>query len=471
MDMENGNDFAQKLISLVEQKSEWYDSEELPRLLENFRLLHTCVKNLFDFLAKKSLITPDPYKLDKKISDVELPDSSQFIESERSVIMGQRFSDYESSLDFLCNYYKFSVAHITLPNIKKLVDLANAIHWNSFTVNNNKINTRVLALLIAEARQNSDALSVSMISDSLAKAASSQSAVLEILKGFSDFQRERYKVSVRNIVMASPGYSKEKAMESTSAEIAMIRKHFSALGKMPFYNELIEEIALEDQSPNKEQLQAKSLQKLNIDSKNEVKKEKKVDTKAMLMLSVAVLGATASQFVQIMQKVQENHDVLESEHNSFADKLKRVIRKAFGFQEKPVVYTVTIEDPSTDSKRQEKVNYQNVITELATKARRYTSISQKNTAGYKKVFALPEDKILDFVSAQVSECNRLLVILNALDGFFKSAAAPYDKAKIKGLKIDLTTLKNSIIKTNQHRAEYTSYIEEEEQMRKLGITG
>ena len=34
--MENGNDFAQKLISLVEQKSEWYDSEELPRLLENF---------------------------------------------------------------------------------------------------------------------------------------------------------------------------------------------------------------------------------------------------------------------------------------------------------------------------------------------------------------------------------------------------------------------------------------------------
>ena len=112
-----------------------------------------------------------------------------------------------------------------------------------------------------------------------------------------------------------------------------------------------------------------------------------------------------------------------------------------------------------------------MITELATKARRYTAISQKNSVGYKKVLALPEDKILDFVSAQISECNRLLIILNALDGFFKSAAAPYDKAKIKGLKIDLTTLKNSIIKTNQHRAEYTSYIEEEEQMRKLGITG
>jgi len=309
------------------------------------------------------------------------------------------------------------------------------------------------------------------VNDSLAKAAASQNAILETLKGFTDFQRERYKATVRNIVMTAPGYSKQKAMESTTAEISMIKKNFSALGKVPFYNELAEEIALEDQSPNKEQLQAKTLQKLNIAPKSETKKEKKVDTKAMLMLSIAVLGATSSQFVQIMQKVQENHDVLESEHNSFADKLKRVFRKAFGLQEKPVVYTVTIEDQSTDSKRHEKVNYQNVIMELATKARRYTAISQKNSVGYRKVLALPEDKILDFVSAQISECNRLLIILNALDGFFKSAAAPYDKAKIKGLKIDLTMLKNSIIKANQHRAEYTSYIEEEEQMRKLGITG
>lgn len=469
--MENGNDFTQKLFAALEEKTEWYDSDGLPEILENFRLLHTCVKNIFDFLEKKALITPDPYKLDKKISDIELPDSSQFIESERSVIIGQRFSDYESSLDFLCNYYKFSVAHITLPNVKKLVDLANAILWNSFTANSNKINTRVLANLVFEARQNSDGLTSSMINDSLSKAAQAQTDILAALKDYTDFLRELYKGNVRKNVMLSSGYDAGKSMESPSAEVAMIKKNFGAMGgKVPFYNELIEEIALEDQSPKKEELRSRTLQKLSVGSKKENKTKKTVDTKSILMSAIAVLGSTPQLLIQIAQKVQENHDVLESEHNTLFDKLKRVFRKAFGLQEKPVVYVVTIEDQTTGAKRQEKINYQEFIKEITTKARRYTAVSQKNSAGYRKVLSLPNDKILDFVSNQISECNKMLILLNALDGYFKSAAAPYDKAKIKGLKIDLTSLKNSVVKTNQHRAEYIAYVEEEEQMKKLGIT-
>ncbi len=469
--MENGNDFTQKLFVALEEKSEWYDSEGLPAILENFRLLHTCIKNIFDFLEKKALITPDPYKLDKKISDIEIPDSSQFIENERSVIIGQRFSDYESSLDFLCNYYKFSVAHITLPNVKKLVDLANSILWNSFTVNNNKINTRVIASLVFEARQNSDGLTVSMINDSLQKASQAQTEIISALKDYTDFLKELYKGNVRKTVMVSPNFDLNKAMESPTAEVAMIKRNFSSMGKVPFYNELVEEIALEDQSPKKAELQARTLQKLSTSSKKENKKENKVDTKSILMSAIAILGATPSLLLQIMQKVQENHDVLESEHNSFFDKLKRVFRKAFGLAEKPLIYNIIIEDSSTGAKRTEKLNYQDFIKELATKSRRYSAVSQKNSIGYKKIFSLPEEKILEFISNQITECNKLMVILNALDGFFKSEAAPYDKAKIKGLKIDLTTLKNSIVKTNQRRAEYIAYVEEEEQMKKLGITG
>ena len=84
---------------------------------------------------------------------------------------------------------------------------------------------------------------------------------------------------------------------------------------------------------------------------------------------------------------------------------------------------------------------------------------------------MPEEKIAEFVGAQITECNKMMVILNALDEFFKNAANSENKSKIKGLKIDITTLKNSVVKANQHRADYSSYIEEAEQMKKLGITG
>ncbi len=468
--MENSS-FTETLLKALNEKSQWYDNEELPRLLEEYRMLHTCVKTLFDFAIKKAVITPDPYKLDKKISDITTPDNSQFIESERSVFMGQRFSDYESTLDFLCNYYKFSVSHITIQNIKKLVDFTNAIQWTSFSINSNKINTRVLATIIFDARQNSDPMTASMVNDSLSKASKAVTEIMNMLKAFSEFQKENYKGLIRKNVIANPHFDGEKAKESISAEIQQIKKNFtSGMGKIPFYNELIEEIAQEDLGPNKEAMQKEVLAKLTIEKHESHKKETKVDTKAILMTAIQVLGAMPPQLLQILQKIQENHDILESEHNSFFDKLKKSLRKAFGLEEKPLYYMVTITDASTGAKRHDRINYQTFVNDLTIKSRRYTSVAQKNSPGFLKISSLPEEKIFDFLSSQISECNKMLVIANALDEYFKSAASPVNKPKIKGLKIDLTTLKNSVIKANQHRVEYSAYIEEEAQMRKLGIT-
>ena len=470
--MKNGNNFTETLMQALDAKCQWYDNEELPRILENYRLLHTCIRTLFDFLVKKAMITPDPYKLDKKISDIKAPDSEQFVENERSVIMGQRFSDYESTLDFLCNYYKFSVSQLTLGNIKKLVDLNNSISWNSFSANSNKINTRVLATMILDARQNSDTFTASMITDNLSKASQAINDINSALKDYTDFQREWYKGQVRKNVIAHPGFDQEKAQSAPAAETQQIKKHFAAaMGKVPFYSELIEEIVQEDQGDNKANLQKAVLAKLDVAKEETKKAENKIDTKSLIMGALQVLGAMTPQLSQILQKIQENHDILESEHNSFMDRLKRTLRKAFNIEEKPLYYSITIVDQSTGAKRIERINYKSLMADLSTKARRYASVAQKNSPGYQKIASMPEEKIAEFVTAQIADCNKMMVILNALDEFFKSAASPNNKSKIKGLKIDITTLKNSVVKANQHRADYSSYIEEAEQMKKLGITG
>ncbi len=469
--MENGNNFTETLLQALDEKAQWYDNTELPQILDNYRLLHTCVKVIFDFLVKKALITPDPYKLDKKISDIKAPDSGQFVENERSVIIGQRFSDYESTLDFLCNYYKFSVSQLSIGNIKKLIDLNNSITWNSFSANSNKINTRVLATMIFSARQNSDALTASMLNDNLSKASHALTDINSALKEYTDFQKEWYKGQIRKNVIMSPSFDANKALSDHASEMQQIKKNFAAgMGKIPFYNELIEEIIQEDQGEKKADLQQKLLAKLNIKKEESKKAEKRIDTKALIMGALQVLGATPPQLGGIAQKIQDNHDILESEHNTFMDKLKRALRKAFGLEEKPLYYTITITDQTTGAKRTERINYQTFITDLATKARRFASVAQTNSPGYKKIASMPEEKIAEFVAAQIMDCNKLMVLLGALDDFFKTTASTMNKSKIKGLKIDITTLKNSVVKANQLRVEYTSYIEEEEQMKKLGIT-
>ncbi|MBQ9207875.1 MAG: hypothetical protein IJ158_14340 [Treponema sp.] len=470
--MENGNNFNETFLQAVDAKAQWYDTEELPKILDNYRLMHTCVKVIFDFLVKKALITPDPYKLDKKISDIKAPENEQFVENERSVVMGQRFSDYESTLDFLCNYYKFSVSQISLANIKKLMDLNNSISWNSFSANSNKINTRVLATMVFSARQNSDALTASMVNDNLSKASHALTDINASLKDYTEFQKEWYKGQIRRNVMASPNFDMNKALADHASELQQIKKNFAAgMGKVPFYGELIEEIIQEDQGDKKTEFQNRALAKLSVQSEKDKKTEKRIDTKALIMSALQVLGSTPPQLGVIIQKITDNHDVLESEHNSFMDKVKRAMRKAFGIAEKPLFYNVTFVDQTTGEKRLEKINYQTFMTDMATKARRYSSVAQTNSPGYQKIASMPEEKIAEFVSAQIADCNKLMAILNAMDDFFKNAAAPANKSKIKGLKIDITTLKNSVVKANQLRVEYTSYIEEEAQMKRLGISG
>ena len=232
--MENGNNFTETLLQALDQKAQWYDTDELPRILENYRLLHTCVRVIFDFLVKKAMITPDPYKLDKKISDIKAPESEQFLENERSVIMGMRFSDYESTLDFLCNYYKFSVSQITLANIKKLVDLNNSISWNSFSSNSNKTNTRVLATMVFSAKQSCDPLTASMLTDNLSKASHAMSDINSALKDYTEFQKEWYKGQIRRNVILNPNFDANKAMSDAASEMQQIKKHFaSGMGNSP----------------------------------------------------------------------------------------------------------------------------------------------------------------------------------------------------------------------------------------------
>ena len=114
-------EFETALYKALDEKVSWYDMTVLPSVLESYRVLHSCVTNLASVLVKKGLIVPDPYRLDKKITDVQIPDESEYAEKDRNMVIGVRLSDYERIIDFLCNFFTFSVRSLTLERIKRLV--------------------------------------------------------------------------------------------------------------------------------------------------------------------------------------------------------------------------------------------------------------------------------------------------------------------------------------------------------------
>ena len=89
--MANSKEFMQQLFSAVEAKTEWYDNIKLPEILSDYRIVHSCVKNIYDLMIQKSKIPKDPYKMEKKISEVVALDCSYIADNEKYCFWNQIF--------------------------------------------------------------------------------------------------------------------------------------------------------------------------------------------------------------------------------------------------------------------------------------------------------------------------------------------------------------------------------------------
>lgn len=463
--------FEEQLFKAIEERTAWYNSTVLQKVQDNYRLHLTCLNNLIGVLEKKSLITPDPYKHDTKISEIVSPPDSDFTDNERSVVLGARLSSYETMVDFVCNYFKFSVENIDLETISRLDNLNNAFAWNSLSLNSPKPNTRALAYAVSMAKSSADPLSLSLINDSVSKTNKALQEITQALRGLATFHREVYKRDIRKNILCNPSFDRTRASQTATALSTEIKRAFpSMMGKKPYYSDLIDEIIREELSPNKTDLQKKLLESLQIVVETKKKKEVVIDNHETLMEAVRTIGTLFEYYDAIIQKIKDNHELLESEHNSIFDKIAKFLRHTFGLKEPAVDYDVVIIDRTTETQKRERIHYNEFIDSLTKRSRQYASFAVRKTPGWVKISSLKDDVILDFLSKQLSENNRLMLLLSALDLFFKEATAVENKSKVKGIKMELTAVKNTLIKANQRRSEYTSYIEEQEQMKKLGIT-
>lgn len=467
MDLET--DFLPILDSALATKNQWFNNERLVHMLEQYRLLYSCVKNLGDIFIKKSLITPDPYKLDRRISEIIVPENSSFSESENSSVLGSRFSEYETMLDFICTYFRFSVENITMPRIKKLSELNKLFDWENLTVNNAQSNTRALATVLGQARINAAQVLLSTLTDSTDKCRTASSEIDIMLKELSVFQKELFKAKLRKDIFGHPDFNKEQAFTSIENELIEIKKIYpKVMGKKPFYNELIDEIIKEDQAPNKIEIRDKLIKSLKIKEKETIKENKGPDQKELLIQTVISLTTLSPIINQLESKLSENFDLLFEEKKTFWNKLKASLRKAFGLKPKERICNLPISDVKTGTQNIRKINVNEFLLDLDKKKKIYATFIP-NSAELEKVYNATEDTVLTFVNHQITENQTIFTTVLALDEYFKSNVDVLLKPKVKGLKIDLATYKNAIITINKKRGEYTYLREENEQMQKLGV--
>lgn len=468
--MEINKEFWDELQVRIAAKQDWFNNERLPQLQEQYRIIHSCVRNLYSFLTKKSLITEDPYNHDRKTTEITVPETTKFQENETSMVLGMRMAEFEAALDYICVYTRFSVDSLDTPTIKKLIAMSNVFHWDKVGgIGENDSNTHALTKVLTEGKISAPAVSLSMISDSVSRCSEGFKKANIILNELNLFHREFYKARVRKEIFSHPEFNFEKAFVSTESELAEIRKLFTkVLGKTPFYSNLITELINEDLAPNREKLQQDVLKNLGFTSQQpEVKKVVHKKEEVKILPAVTILAASQPILTSIRGKCTENFNLLYNTKKSAFQKFLMTLRKAFNIKEKEKVCEFPVTDTNGNVSNR-KIVVNRFLEEIQNYERIFQSIVT-NGSEFKRLENSDEKAVLEYFNKTISAIQTLHVTLNALDEYFKKKVDISVRSKVRGLKIDLDSLKNTIVNANKKRSEFIAAKEEAEQMKKLGI--
>ena len=452
--------YVSALQELLIIRKEWLERNEMGKLKDDLRTFQSSFASLYNIYLKKKLINEDPYKQESKISELEVPDSGVVVETKRLEQLSIRLSNFDNQLDFLVNFYQLGVDFLNLDRIKRILGLVRYIDWTNFSPDSQSIMTKSVADMTNQSKSGVDPLTLSIIGESLTRLSKTTTSVMNTLRNLNLYYRESYKLGIRQNVTQS--------MSAGEASPENIRKKMpSAMPGTPFYKELIDEIIKEDYSKGGDDLKETILNSLRVAEEKPKAAKAAVNYKNILLDGIQVIGGASNTFNEICAKLDENQSVMESRKKGFFAMIKELIRQITNAEPEEVIYNVEYLDTTKGIPVKEKVNFHGFREDLDKKIKILTSFMRG--PAYNKLSAMTEEQIIGYLEKNIRDVQSLHRTLGALDDYFKANVVPEDRDKIKGIKPELSALKNTIVKANQLRYEYSAQKEEEDQMKRLGI--
>jgi len=457
-----------RLQNSLSAKRESLDARDLPALKKHFSLFQSYYEGIYNILLKKSLIQEDPYKYDEKISEVTTPSEKDFLESDKQIQMNQRLASFQSNLDFLNTYYQFSVDFLDLGRIRRILSFISYINWVHLSGPDTNMVSRTLDEIVAKINLGTDSMSSQLLRESFTQLDRVTKQIKTILRDMTAYQREAYKLEVRKSVMPhldSASLSQESGLGAVKSALP---KYMEG---SPFYPELVQEILDEDFSPQGDELKESVIRKLAIRQAASKKKKQTVSHKEVLLKAVRIMATSGFQLEDVMNKMTDNHLALEGRRLSFGGRLKRFFRKMFGKGQKNKIYEISYLDVTTSTNKSESIPYCDFMQDVRKKAKLFTALARQGSAATQKLGAASEEKILNFLDKNISSLQTLHRRLTGFNDFFKNEIQKdrESRAKFRGLRVELSAVKNSIIKANQAKHEYVAVKEEQDQMKRLGV--
>lgn len=468
--MEELEKFLSELEDALLKQRDYLNTVELPRLKEYFILYKSIFDGLISLLLKKGLITEDPYKYDVKISEVKAPSNHPVIDSEKTSVISQRLSQYERQLDFINHFFQFSADLMTLPELKNIISFIQWINWGNLNSFATGVNTQILGDIIEKIKQGSDPMAMSLLTDAVKKITNTSRLMMGILKKVSKYQREKYKFEIRSKILL-PLDLTETTMRGKQEEdiLKQIRSNFKANMRegVPYIKSLIQEVVHEEISVDGDKLKGEILKKLQPKKKKVKKKE--INFRPLLLESLKILSNSGQVLEDALKKIEENSRLLQNRKMSFGEKFRSWLMNLSGNKKNKVFFDIEYFNEKTSSTKRMRINFDSFLEQGFREARILLALGNKMSNTFLKLENSPEEDITHFLDRHISLTREIAEKLDPLNVYFKSELPQSERTAVKGVKLELSSIKSSLRKAHKKYLEYTAQVEEHEQLRKLGI--
>lgn len=468
--MEGDRSFTAALTERLEQRRKYTEHTLLPELKEQFTVFHASLQSLISIMARKTLIQEDPYKAEQKISDIEMPDDTEFPDNDLAGVVGVRLSTLDNVLEYTCNYYNFSLEALDFTELKKLADLVRYIAWDDLKANSPKPTTRAIANLMSRLKAGADSLATGILNSALTQLSDRCRSILDQLKSVRELQRENHKLELRLRVF--PNIPDAQTLSADDPEsIKRVREAFrDAAVRGPFIPELVNEVIAEDAEPGGKKLRDETLERLRVRAGADGRKQaKSVPIKQVLIDGVRALAAASRALEESLERLRANAAVIQGRQRGFGSRFRQWLDRLMKRPQQPAVYELEFMDEATGTRHTESVDLDGFLEKLHKKAQLYGSILSKTGSLWTKMEKASDDQLYKFLNRELGELHLIHRRAHAFDNYFKSKTTQDEKRRLRGIKIELTTIRNSIAKASQLKHEYSSRKDESEQLKKMGI--
>jgi hypothetical protein len=180
------------------------------------------------------------------------------------------------------------------------------------------------------------------------------------------------------------------------------------------------------------------------------------------------LSSGTSNLSEILAKIARNNGIFENQRGGFFEFVKKIIAQITNSEMGQTIYEIESIDPAKGKIVCEKISFANFYSQLENRIAILASFSSNGNPA-KKLEDMDEQSLIELLKRNIKEVQNFHKTLDNFDNYFKKLTEKSSHYKFKGIKPELSALKNTLTKANEKLQDYIIGKEEEEQFKQLGI--